>query len=159
MENLIYKCNRSANTDIDTYKIIFKFYSFWERWEFIRYLKKNYSYFNDLFIDLRLHYDIPITNSAIDKRKNRRKRGYHRFKDLPESHYFIYSIDIQISLSPSRQSEFYKIFTEYLRKINSKCFTEILDEVTLKNNRLIINTLDEFYAPNYYIYDPYKTTV
>ena len=102
---------------------------------------------------------MPIPNSAIDKRKNRRKRGYHRFKDLPESHYFIYSIDIQISLSPSRQSEFYKIFTEYLRKINSKCFTEILDEVTLKNNRLIINTLDEFYAPNYYIYDPYKTTV
>lgn len=41
MENLIYKCNRSANTDIDTYKIIFKFYSLWERWEFIRYLKKN----------------------------------------------------------------------------------------------------------------------
>lgn len=133
---LIYKV---SNIDIkydDNYKIILRFYKLWEKWSFVKYLRRYFLRFND--IDLRLNL------SEKPNYRGRRKYGYRRFTSLDSKNNFPYSINVSIPVE--LRLEFYNFFIKYLKETKSRCFTKIFyfDPVD-STDYIFIETYDKFY--------------
>lgn len=134
---LIYKEVSNINLIYDdNYKVILRFYKLWEKWSFVKYLRRYFLRFND--IDLRLNL------SEKPKYRGRRKYGYRRFTSLDSKNNFPYSINVSIPVE--LRLEFYNFFIKYLKETKSRCFTKIFyfDPVD-RTDYIFIETYDKFY--------------
>ena len=133
---LIYKVSNIDLKYDDNYKIILRFYKLWEKWSFIKYLRRYFPRFND--IDFRLNL------SEKPEYRGRRKYGYRRFTSLDSKNNFPYSINVSIPVE--LRLEFYNFFIKYLKETKSRCFTKIFyfDPVD-STDYIFIETYDKFY--------------
>lgn len=131
---LIYKVSNIDLKYDDNYKVILRFYKLWEKWGFVKYLRRYFLRFNDIGLRLNL--------SEKPDYRGRRKYGYRRFTSLDSKNNFPYSINVSIPVE--LRLEFYNFFIKYLKETKSRCFTKKMF-FDSDNSCIFIETYDKFY--------------